>query len=188
MAKTINDLTSASILEDADQLLVRQNGVDKNMTADLIIDYIEGKELVFSDLSINGSLTVSGTTTTLNTQELTIEDNVIIINKNQTGVPPSSLVSGLEVERGDLDNYQFMFRESDDTFVIGQIGSLQAVATRQNTPTANTIPFWNNTEKRLDSSGVTVSGSVLSGDLNGTAYKIRTSAPASPTNGDIWMV
>jgi hypothetical protein len=53
-----------------------------------------------------------------------------LINSNQTGIPSSLLVSGLEIERGDLTNYQFVFVEDTDDFRVGQVGDLQPVLTR----------------------------------------------------------
>ena len=139
---------------------------------------------------VSGNLTTSGTVTAVNTTQVEIGDNILILNKNQTGTPMDTLTSGLEVERGDANNYQFMFRELDDTFVIGESTSLQAVATRQDSPTANAVPIWNNTSKRFDTTDVTISGSTITGTLSGTAttaLRIRTSAPASPVSGDIWI-
>jgi hypothetical protein len=108
------------------------------------------------DVLIEGSLTVNGTTTTVNTTTVAIEDNIILINSNQTGTPSGTLKGGIEIERGDETNYQFIFDESDDRFKIGQVGSLQTVATRQDdgTVVANGIPFYNDTEKRFDTSSV----------------------------------
>ena len=42
-----------------------------------------------------------------------------------------------------------MFRESDDTFVIGMIGSLQAVATREDTPNSNGIMHWDSATSKM---------------------------------------
>lgn len=140
-----------------------------NISLGSTVTTISGLSINAVDITLSGNLTVNGTTTSIDTTNLLIEDNVVILNKNQTGTPATNLVSGLEVERGDATNYQFMFRELDDTFVIGEIGSLQAVATRQDSPTANGIAFWNNTSKRFDTiAGLTYSGSIINGTVNNT--------------------
>ena len=136
-----------------------------------------------TNLTLSGDLTINGTTTTIDTTNLLIEDNVIVLNKNQTGTPSSALLSGIEVERGDSANYSFMFRESDNTFVIGESTGLQAVATRQDSPTANAIPFWNDTLKRFDSSSATISGSVITGSLSGNASTASAVAWTGITGG-----
>jgi len=104
---------------------------------------------VTGKLSVTGDFEVSGTMTTVNTTTVEIADNIIVLNKNQTGSPAGTLVSGLDIERGDDPNYRFAFRESDDTFVIGMVGSLQAVATREDSPIADGVVTWNDALKRF---------------------------------------
>ena len=109
-------------------------------------------DTISGDVSITGNLTVSGTTTTVDTQTVLISDNLIEINSSQTGTPSTSLIGGLEVNRGDSTNYQFIFEESTDTFRIGEIGSLQPVATREDTPVSNGVVNWDDTGKQLKTS------------------------------------
>jgi hypothetical protein len=107
---------------------------------------------VTGNLVVGGDLTISGTTTTIDTETVGIKDNIILINSNQTGIPSSALKGGLEIERGDLTNFQFVFDESDDRFKVGQVGSLQTVATRTDDGTiANRgITFFNTSTNRLE--------------------------------------
>lgn len=115
-----------------------------------------------NDLTIAGNLTVSGSTTTVNTTTVNIQDNLIQINSNQTGTPATSLIGGIEVNRGDSQAYRFVFEEMTDTFKIGEQGSEQAVATREATPTANGIAFWDSFNNRMNtSSDLTFDGSDL---------------------------
>jgi len=67
--------------------------------------------------TIGGNLTVSGTTTYIATEAITLADNILIINSNQTGVPSEN--GGFEVERGDELNVQFLWNEGDDRWTIG---------------------------------------------------------------------
>lgn len=60
---------------------------------------------------IKGDLTVDGTTTTVNTAQLDIEDNIITLNKGETGAGISEDRSGIVVERGTLDNAGIIFNE-----------------------------------------------------------------------------
>lgn len=64
------------------------------------------------DLVVTGDLTVNGTTTTINTQNMNVEDNIITLNYGVTGTP--TLNGGLEIERGDLANVQFRWNETLD--------------------------------------------------------------------------
>ena len=135
---------------------------------------IAGGVGIDKDLNVAGTITtanlnVTGTTTTVNTETVTIKDNIILINSTQTGTPISTLLSGIEVERGDLTNYQFLFEENTKTFKIGTAGNLQPVATRDNSPIANSVPYWDNANSKYSSSGLTISGSTITGDLIGNA-------------------
>jgi len=140
-----------------------------------------------NSLIVEGNLTVTGTTVTLNTQTLTIQDNIIELNNNQSGIPASSLISGITVNRGDSPNYRFIFQESTNTFRVGEINSEQPVATRQDIPVSTGVPYWNDTSKRFDtSSALTFSN----GNLTISSKKVvtitsGTSMPGSPTLGDM---
>lgn len=63
-------------------------------------------------LTVSGDLTVQGSSTTISTTELLVEDNIITLNAEQTGTP--SLNAGIEVERGDSDNSQIRWNETED--------------------------------------------------------------------------
>jgi len=56
----------------------------------------------FNDVTVSGNLTVNGTTTTLNTTELLVEDNIITLNYG--AISPSNN-AGIEVNRG-LANFK----------------------------------------------------------------------------------
>jgi hypothetical protein len=90
-----------------------------------------GNKTFVNNVVVTGNLTVNGTTTTLDTETVNIKDNIIQINSNQTGTPSSSLVSGLEVNRGSEPNFQFVFVEESDDFRLGKVGgTFQPVLTR----------------------------------------------------------
>jgi len=78
---------------------------------------------VTGDLTVSGDLTINGTTTTIDTVNLEIEDNIVLLNKNQTGTPPTTLRSGIEIERGDSPNVLIRFNENTDKWEITEDGS-----------------------------------------------------------------
>lgn len=91
--------------------------IDGNLTAvkdDLVLKASadDKKVSIDDDLVVTGNLTVNGTTTSIDTTNLLIEDNIIVLNKNQTGTPENTLKSGIEVERGDSSNVKLYFDES----------------------------------------------------------------------------
>jgi len=68
-------------------------------------------------LKIDGNLTVSGTTTTVNSETVTIADNIIVLNSNETGSPSEN--GGIEIERGTSSNKSLTWNETDDKWTVG---------------------------------------------------------------------
>ena len=75
-----------------------------------------GTVTVENDLVVDGNLTVSGTATSVNTETITLNDNIIVLNNNETGTPSAN--AGIEVERGTSTNRQLRFNESTDKWQI----------------------------------------------------------------------
>lgn len=117
-----------------------------------------------SDVTVTGDLTVNGTTFTVNSGTITITDNVVVINEGEVGAGVTAGSAGVEVDRGAATNYQFLFDESDDSFKIGESGSLQMVATREDTPTDNGFAFWDTSTSKLETSA--------NFTYNGTAFMV----------------
>ena len=69
---------------------------------------------VDNNLIVTGNLEIRGTTTTVNTTDVNIADNLIVLNSNHTGAPLSTLRSGLEIERGSATNAKLQYNESTD--------------------------------------------------------------------------
>ena len=67
--------------------------------------------------TIGGNLTVSGTTTTINTSQINLADNILLLNSDATGNATASC--GIEVERGDNLNVQLLWDETNDRWSIG---------------------------------------------------------------------
>jgi len=67
-----------------------------------------------TNMQVTGNLTVSGTTTTVDSTDLLVKDSLIILAKDQTGTP--SLDSGFVVERGDSTNVGLIWDESAQEF------------------------------------------------------------------------
>ena len=65
---------------------------------------------------IEGGLTVKGTTTTVNSTSINLEDNIIILNNGETNAPSAD--AGLEVERGTAVNAYLVWDESTDRWSV----------------------------------------------------------------------
>jgi hypothetical protein len=77
-----------------------------------------GDVIMKKNLNINGDLTISGTTTTVNTQNLDISDNLISLNYGYHDTPSTD--SGILIMRGGSEHNAFMgWDEIKDRFVFG---------------------------------------------------------------------
>lgn len=68
------------------------------------------------------NLIVSGTSTTIDTETISLSDNIITLNSNATGTPSED--AGLEVERGDSPNVSLVWNEFTDRWTFTNNGTL----------------------------------------------------------------
>jgi hypothetical protein len=73
---------------------------------------------------ILGNLTVDGTSTTINVQNLSIEDNVIVLNAGETGAGVSEGIAGVEVDRGTLPDVSLRWDEGVDQWQLTKNGTI----------------------------------------------------------------
>jgi hypothetical protein len=120
----------------------------------------------------------TGETFIVNATTVTTQDNIILINSGEVGAGVTSLLSGLQVDRGSLTDYQIVFDEIDDMFKVGQIGQLETIASHnwvsagfataaQGILAENALPFSNYTATDILAKIKTVDGvgSGLDADL-----------------------
>lgn len=112
-------------------------------------------------LVVNGNLTVSGTTTTKLSETVLIEDNIIILNSNETGTPTQD--GGIEIERGTSPNAQLIWNESTDKWQI------------EVDPTANTYENIASENYVGTAIAATTFSSDITGDDSTTAFVITHS-------------
>lgn len=67
---------------------------------------------VDGNTTIEGNLTVKGLSTTVNSTNLEITDNIILVNKDEVGSGVSLGTAGIEVNRGSLSNVSVVYNES----------------------------------------------------------------------------
>ena len=183
----LND--DSTITQSLNDVWVRNDG--DSMSGDY---FLSGNLTITGDTLLIGDLYISGTTVTVDTENLTVADNIIEVNANQTGsLGVTNRTAGLIVNRGDLSAYTFAFYEDDvnglqvgerEVFRIGETTSdasgniidmseTQVVATRQesNLISDNDLMFWNSSKSRLDPiSGTTGPGVNDVALFNGTEW------------------
>jgi len=120
------------------------------------------------DVNISGDLIISGTTTTINTETLTLQDNIIVLNSNSTNTPSED--AGLEVERGNSTNVVLKWDEGDDRWQFTNDGS-----TYYNIPISSE---YNNFTYSLPAATSTVRGGIelYSDTQAGTAESVTTTS------------
>ena len=96
--------------------------------------------VTFANVTISGDLTVNGTTTTLNTENLLVEDNVVTLNANTTGSPTAN--AGIEVERGTSNNVALRWNETSDSWEVTEDGTIyKNIAVGQDVETSSSVQF-----------------------------------------------
>jgi len=103
---------------------------------------------ISDDLTVTGDLTVQGSLTSIETTNTAITDNVIVLNKGETGAGVSSTFSGFEVDRGTESNVSFLWDDVNDRWQVG--GKLKL----------NTIPLVSNVANVLIEEDVAGAGEI----------------------------
>ena len=134
-----NDKINSASFNTADGVLTLTQQDGGTVTADLdgryltsftesdTLDNVTGRGATTSNsitvggLSVTGNLTVSGTTTSVNTEEVNIADNFVLLNSNVTGAPSEN--AGIEIERGTGTNVQIRYNETSDKWELTNDGS-----------------------------------------------------------------
>lgn len=143
-----------------------------------------------NDLIVGGNLTVNGNATIISTTVVEMEDNIILLNAEETGSGITLNLAGIEVERGILPNFQSVYEESSNLYKIGEIGTLQAVATREDTPLDKGVIVYNSSLSRLDSVTTLELPTTFSAGINSTSSTdgtiIVTGGGGLGVTGDIY--
>lgn len=83
-------------------------------------------------VEISGDLLVKGDTTTVNTAQLNIEDNIITLNSGETGAGITLNDAGIRINRGTLPDAFFKYDEDVSGFIaINEASQLISLATNE---------------------------------------------------------
>jgi hypothetical protein len=146
---------------------------------------------ISNNLVVTGDLTVSGNTVTLNTANLNVEDNFILLNSGVTSSP--TLNAGLEVERGTSTNVAIRWNETSDKWeftVDGTnytelgAGGATISSSAPSSPTAGSLWFDSDTAQTYvyyDSAWIEIGAS------SPARLTISSSAPSNPIEGTLWF-
>ena len=174
-----------------------------------------GNVTLNDNVAITGDLTVSGTTTTVNSETISLADNIIALNSNFTSGSPTE-DSGLSITRGGSTAKTLLWDETNDKWTVGSEtfvaatfeGALTGNVTGNVTGSAGTVSSisGHNISDLTNDSGYykandNVSlGTIASGAITitnatnggGTARNVyqSTSAPSGSDGavGDLWVL
>jgi hypothetical protein len=88
---------------------------------------LAAKNLTVQDLTVTGNVFLNGTSTTVDSTNTDIKDNIISLNKGEPGAGVTAGESGFEVDRGSLAKFRAVWNETVKKFLVGEAGNEQIV-------------------------------------------------------------
>ena len=138
---------------------------------------------------IQGNLFVDGNTAILNTNILEFKDNIILINDLETGAGVTLHQSGLEIDRGSLENFRIVYNETNQRVETGIVSNLQPIVIRESVPLPYGIMSWNPTTVRIESTNTINIPFIFTSTTNSISPSTGslTIAGGLGVNNDIYM-
>lgn len=140
-------------------------------------------DLVLNNLTIKGNVTQEGSSFITKAETVEVSDNILLLNRGEVGSGVTKGISGIQVDRGALADYQFIFDESDDRFKVGIEGDLWPVMLRNNESDLSDKFFlsWDASLKRAVTTNIVPeTGLLFSGGVsNHPEYDITVAATGS---------
>lgn len=144
-------------------------------------------DLILNNLTIKGSVTQEGSSFITEAETVEVSDNILLLNRGEVGSGVTKGISGIQVDRGALTDYQFIFDESDDRFKVGVEGDLWPVMLRNNESDLSDKFFlsWDASLKRAVTTNIVPeTGLLFSGGVsNHPEYDITVAATGSGSIG-----
>ncbi len=116
---SVNAISTSSITQGNSNVTVTDTGTG---TVTVTVDGSTALTVTSSGVVIAGNMTVEGTTTTVNSNTVSIADNIVTLNSDATGTPTQN--AGVEVERGDEANVQLRWNEGSDKWTFTNDGAV----------------------------------------------------------------
>ena len=136
VVSSTGDVSFGIIAKSGNSSILNFGDADSNDVGKLVFDHASNElTITATTTTILGDLTVSGTTTTVNSANLNITDNVILLNKDEVGPGVTLGIAGIEIERGsETDNAGWFFNELEDWWgptgpagILGVGGATQVI-------------------------------------------------------------
>ena len=115
----IGAISTSAITQGNSNISVVDSGTG---TVTVTVDGSTALTVDSSGVVVAGNFTVSGTTTSVNSNTINLADNIITLNSDATGAPTQN--AGVEVERGDEANVQVRWNEGTDKWTFTNDGAV----------------------------------------------------------------
>jgi hypothetical protein len=139
---------------------------------------------------VNGNLLVGGNTTQVTKTDLYVTDNLITVNKGESGAGVTLGRAGIEVDRGSFANVQIIYNESSQKWQITNDGTTYYNIVSTTSPSGLTAVV-DDAAPALGGNLDTYTRSIFSSNVayvkfdNNVAIKTTTVAPTAVANYDI---
>jgi hypothetical protein len=121
-------------------------------------------DITAANVTVQGNLTVTGTVTTVNTEEINLADNKILLNSNFAGTPTEN--GGFIINRGNLANTEFIWNEFNDRWEFTNNGTVYyPVATSTTDLQEGANLYYTNARARL---AISANSNILYNSTTGT--------------------
>ena len=101
------------------------------------------------DTTIDGNLYVNGNTTIIDLVASEFVNNIILLNNQELGNGVTLLQAGIEIDRGNFENYRMIYDEPTETFRVGVLSHTQPVAIREESPLDGGVLVWDNATSKI---------------------------------------
>ena len=164
---------SLSLSGSTDNGLLTLNGSSPNVNVESNLRF-DGYTLnLDGDAIISGNLTINGTSTVINTQNLFVQDPIILLAGTQTETP--TLDSGIFINRGSSQTQSFIWDESNDEFAL--------ISTNDSSTIVGNVNISGYSDLKLNKIVGSYSNFITStfSEINTDSFRLTT----SPTNGHV---
>ena len=147
MSASVYDANGNGIVDNSEKLGGELPSHYVNVATD---QTVAGNKTFAGNVAVQGDFTVNGNVVAVDVETVTVKDNLIVLNSGEVGAGVTAGEAGIVVDRGTATDYKFVFDEVSDSFKVGQEGSLQKVATREDSPINGGVAVWDTADNRFE--------------------------------------
>lgn len=176
----VSAISTSSITQGNSNVSVTDSG---SGTVTVSVDGSTALTVTSAGVTVAGNLTVSGATTTVESNTISLADNIITLNSDATGNPTQN--AGIEVERGDEANVQVRWNEGSDVWQFTNDGATYVqIATNTDTLSEGSTNLYHTTARARGALSASTSTGVAYNSTTGV-ISLGSIPNASLTNNSI---